>query len=155
MKMSGIKELIRTEEDGTLSFGAYELAEKAKKSDYEYKGDLYKVKTFDEITKLEKNGMFIYESVPGTAVHHFHSTQNGVSFEVEGKEMCIRDRMNAGRIFAASLGRSWARQRSQAGFLSCAWDWYKICTLECINLIRREPPQVGESLMSLSSGKVN
>ena len=84
--MSGIKELIRTEEDGTLSFGAYELAEKAKKSDYEYKGDLYKVKTFDEITKLEKNGMFIYESVPGTAVHHFHSTQNGVSFEVEGKE---------------------------------------------------------------------
>lgn len=86
MKMSGIKELIRTEEDGTLSFGAYELAEKAKKSDYEYKGDLYKVKTFDEITKLEKNGMFIYESVPGTAVHHFHSTQNGVSFEVEGKE---------------------------------------------------------------------
>ena len=84
--MSGIKELIRTEEDGTLSFGAYELAEKAKKSDYEYQGDLYKVKTFDEITKLEKNGMFVYESVPGTAVHHFHSTQNGVSFEVEGKE---------------------------------------------------------------------
>ena len=42
--------------------------------------------TFNEITKLEKNGMFIYESVPGTAVHHFHSTQNGVSFEVEGKE---------------------------------------------------------------------
>ena len=37
--------------------------------------------------------------------------------------------MNAGRIFAASLGRSWARQRSQAGFLSCAWDWYKIRTL--------------------------
>ena len=37
--------------------------------------------------------------------------------------------MNAGRIFAASLGRSWARQRSQAGFLSCAWDWYKICIL--------------------------
>ena len=31
--MSGIKELIRTEEDGTLSFGAYELAEKSKKSD--------------------------------------------------------------------------------------------------------------------------
>ena len=84
--MSGIKELIRTEEDGTLSFGAYELSEKAKKSDYEYEGDIYKVKTFDEITKLEKNGMFVYESVPGTAVHHFHSTQHGVSFEVEGKE---------------------------------------------------------------------
>ena len=84
--MSVIKDLICTEEDGTLSFGNYELAEKAKRSDYEHDGDLYKVKTFAEITKLEKNGMFVYESVPGTAVHHFHSTANGVSFEVEGRE---------------------------------------------------------------------
>ena len=84
--MSGIKELIRTEEDGTLSFGAYELAEKAKKSDYEYKGDLYKVTTFDEITKLEKNGSFVYESVPGTAVNDFKATDTSVSFRVEGNE---------------------------------------------------------------------
>lgn len=84
--MSVIKDLICTEEDGTLSFGNYELAEKAKRSDYEHEGDLYKVKTFAEITKLEKNGMFVYESVPGTAVHHFPSTANGVSFEVEGRE---------------------------------------------------------------------
>lgn len=84
--MSGIKELICTETDGTLSFGNYELAEKTKRSDYEYNGDLYKVKTFADITKLEKNEMFVYESVPGTAVHHFHSTQNGVSFEVEGEK---------------------------------------------------------------------
>lgn len=84
--MSGIKELICTETDGTLSFGNYELAEKTKRSDYEYNGDLYKVKTFADITKLEKNGMLVYESVPGTAVHHFHSTQNGVSFEVEGEK---------------------------------------------------------------------
>ena len=84
--MSGIKELIRTEDDGTLSFGAYELAEKSKRPDYEHEGDLYKVKTFADITKLEKNGMFVYESVPGTAVHHFHSTENGVSFEVEGEK---------------------------------------------------------------------
>lgn len=34
-------------------------------------GDLYKVKTFKEITKLERNGMFVYESVPGTAVTDF------------------------------------------------------------------------------------
>ncbi len=83
MKMSVIKELIRTEADGTLSFGDYELAQKAKRSDYEHDGDLYKVKTFAEITKLERNGMFVYESVPGTAVHNFHATENGVSFEVE------------------------------------------------------------------------
>ncbi len=81
--MSGIKELIRTEADGTLSFGNYELAEKAKRSDYEHDGDLYKVKTFADITKLERNGMFVYESVPGTAVQNFYETQNGVSFDVE------------------------------------------------------------------------
>ena len=84
--MSGIKELIRTEEDGTLSFGAYELAEKAKKSDYEYQGDLYKVKTFDEITKREKNGMFVYESVPGTAVFDLAQDGSQMSFRVEGPE---------------------------------------------------------------------
>ena len=84
--MSVINELIRTEANGTLSFGNYSLAAKSKVEDFEHEGDLYKVKTFKEITKLERNGMFVYESVPGTAVHHFHSTQIGVSFEVEGKE---------------------------------------------------------------------
>ena len=83
--MSGIKELIRTEADGTLSFGDYELAEKQKRSDYEHDGDLYKVKTYADITKLERNGLFVYESVPGTAVHSFYATGNGVSFEVEGR----------------------------------------------------------------------
>lgn len=28
---------------------------------------MYKVKTYNEITKLERNDMFVYESVPGTA----------------------------------------------------------------------------------------
>lgn len=84
--MSVIKELIRTEADGTLSFGDYELAQKAKRSDYEHKGDLYKVKTFNEITKLERNGLFVYESVPGTAVEHFQMTEQGVSFSVEAAQ---------------------------------------------------------------------
>ena len=84
--MAVVKELIRTEENGTISFGDYEKTQKSKVSDYPHQGDMYKVKTFKEITKLERNGMFVYESVPGTAVHHFHSTQIGVSFEVEGKE---------------------------------------------------------------------
>ena len=84
--MAVVQELIRTEDNGTISFGNYELNQKSKLSDYQYQGDMYKVKTYKEITKLERNGMFVYESVPGTAVHHFHSTANGVSFEVEGRE---------------------------------------------------------------------
>ena len=70
--MTVVKELIRSELDGTLSFG------------FEFQGDIYKVKTFKEITKLEKNGMFVYESVPGTAVEHFEVSEDVISFKVSG-----------------------------------------------------------------------
>ncbi len=85
--MAVIKELIRKEKDGTLSFGNYELDTKQKLSDFEYEGDLYKVKTFQGITKLEKNGLFVYESVPGTAVTGLKATDREVKFQVE----CIED----------------------------------------------------------------
>lgn len=84
--MAVIKELIRKEADGTLSFGNYELGTKQKLSDFEYEGDLYKVKTFKEITKLEKNGMFVYESVPGTAVTGMKADEKTMKFKVEGWE---------------------------------------------------------------------
>ena len=63
--MTAVKELLRANEDGTISFGDYTLPSKTKKEGFEFEGDIYKVKTFSEITKLEKNGMFVYESVPG------------------------------------------------------------------------------------------
>lgn len=82
--MPGIEALIQTEQDGSISFGNFSLNEKSKKQDFEHQGDLYKVKTFYEITKLERNGMFVYESVPGTAVDHFTENDEGVSCRVEG-----------------------------------------------------------------------
>lgn len=84
--MSVVKELLRAEADGTLSFGNYELGEKSKLSDFEHKGDMYKVKTFKEITKLERNGMFVYESVPGTAVNNFYESDTEVCFTIEGED---------------------------------------------------------------------
>ena len=84
--MAVIADLIQKEANGTLSFGNFEFDTKQKKSDFEYEGDLYKVKTFKEITKLEKNGMFVYESVPGTSVEHFQATADSVEFQVEGPE---------------------------------------------------------------------
>ena len=84
--MAAIKELIFTEENGGLSFGDYELAAKTKRSDYEHDGDLYKVKTYSGITRLERNELFVYESVPGTAVHDFGYTEEGLEFYVEGPE---------------------------------------------------------------------
>lgn len=82
--MPVIEELIRTEQDGTISFGNYKLEAKSKLQDFEHDGDLYKVKTFYEITKLERNGMFVYESVPGTAVMNFYVSDSGVEFKVDG-----------------------------------------------------------------------
>lgn len=84
--MAVVKELLRGEADGAISFGNHELEQKAKVEDFEHAGDLLKVKTYREITKLEKNGMFLYESVPGTSVIGFVETENGVEFTVEGAE---------------------------------------------------------------------
>lgn len=83
--MAVVKELIK-EENGVLCFGNYELDSKTKLDGFEFNGDKYKVKTFKEITKLEKNGSFVYESVPGTVVHDFKTLDNTVEFEVEGLE---------------------------------------------------------------------
>ena len=84
--MAAVKELLKAETDGTLSFGDYTLSSKTKLDGFEFQGDLYKVKTFSEITKLEKNGMFVYESVPGTAVENFRASEKEVSFLVSGEK---------------------------------------------------------------------
>ncbi len=84
--MKTVESLIAKEKDGTLSFGNFTLPEKSKLSDFAHEGDLYKVKTFYEITKLEKNGLFVYESVPGTSVFNFRTNGDVVSFGVTGKD---------------------------------------------------------------------
>lgn len=84
--MAGIQDLIRANEDGTISFGDSTLKEKAKKDGFLHDGDLYKVKTFREITKLEKNENFLFESVPGTEVREFLETEDGISFLLAGPE---------------------------------------------------------------------
>ena len=84
--MAVISELIRAEADGTISFGDYTLGEKAKLDQFAHNGGSYKVKTYKDITKLECNDVFVYESVPGTAVSNFAKADGKVSFVVEGAE---------------------------------------------------------------------
>lgn len=84
--MAVVEELLRAESGGAISFGNHKLEEKAKLEDFEYGGDLLKVKTYKTMTKLEKNGMFVYESVPGTSVTDFKEEEDGISFDVEGDE---------------------------------------------------------------------
>lgn len=82
--MSAVKEIIRTESNGAISFGDYTLDSKTKVEDYAVGANLYKVKTFKELTKLEKDGLFVYESEPGTAVVDFNTVDEGVTFTVSG-----------------------------------------------------------------------
>lgn len=82
--MPVVNELIKEEADSTISFGNYLLDSKSKVENFEHNGDLYKVKTFKEITKLERNGMFVYESVPGTTVMNLSIQEEGMEFQVEG-----------------------------------------------------------------------
>lgn len=84
--MAMFTELIRVEDGGKIGFGDYSLTEKKKLEDFPFDGDMLKVKTFKEITRLEKNGLVVYESVPGTVVSAFEETSDGMSFVVEGPE---------------------------------------------------------------------
>lgn len=84
--MAVVEELIRVENGEGLSFGNYTLDSKQKIAGFEFNGDVYKVKTYKDITKLEKNELFVYESVPGTAVFDFSETEVRTEFSAEGFE---------------------------------------------------------------------
>ena len=49
--MTVVEELIRVDNENGLSFGDYTLNAKKKVSDFEFHGDMYKVKTYRDITK--------------------------------------------------------------------------------------------------------
>ena len=84
--MAVIEELIRLEDNGNISFGNYLMDEKKKVLDFEVNGNLYKVKTYKEITKLEKDGKMVLETVPGSTIHNFKMDGRGVEFGIEGQE---------------------------------------------------------------------
>ena len=74
------------QEENRLFFGDHRLAEKTKEKDFTFEGGSLSVKTYNEITKLERNEQFVYESVPGTTVSDFEMTGETVSFSVEGDD---------------------------------------------------------------------
>lgn len=82
--MAVIDEVIRVEEDNSLSFGNYLVSQKQKVNDFEAMGDVYKVKTHNEITRLEKNGKLLIETVPGAVIHNFKISEKSIKFSAEG-----------------------------------------------------------------------
>ncbi|MBQ9605054.1 MAG: endosialidase [Firmicutes bacterium] len=82
--MSVIKDVIVLNDDNTLSFGNYEVADK-QKVEFEANGNLYKVRTHKDVTRLSKNTQLLLETVPGAAVHNLKVTEKEVTFSIEGK----------------------------------------------------------------------
>lgn len=80
-----IPEGIRLGPNNTLDFGAFTVKEKIKVDGFPVMGDLYKVKTHNEITRLEKNGVMLFEAVPGAAVFGFKMDDRSVSFSTIGQ----------------------------------------------------------------------
>ena len=52
--MAAVTELIKIEANGAISFGNHTLDSKTKVEDFPVNGNVYKVKTFKELTKLER-----------------------------------------------------------------------------------------------------
>ncbi|MER2025487.1 MAG: endosialidase [Eubacteriales bacterium] len=115
--MPVIRTLIKTEQDGGISFGNYELEEKTKRSDFEFEGNVYKVKTFSGITRLERNELFAYESVPGTAVTGLRYTEDGMEFTVEGRnDAQITVEGEPGTVYTIFLnGKEYDAQKTSLG----------------------------------------
>ncbi len=82
--MAVIQEIIRVETNETLSFGNYLATEKQKVNKFEHGGHQYSVKTYNQATRMEKNGILLFEAVPGVTVHEFSLTEKLVSFAAEG-----------------------------------------------------------------------
>lgn len=81
-----ISEIIRIEDDNTLSFGDYSTKEKQKVENFTFDNNTYKVKTHNQITRIEENGELLLETVPGSTIHNFYKDEKVISFSIEGFE---------------------------------------------------------------------
>jgi len=84
--MAIVNEAIRLESDNTLSFGNYQVKEKQKVTDFDVAGDIYKIRTHNEVTRLSKNGKLLLETVPGATIHNLKVTEKLTTFSAEGFE---------------------------------------------------------------------
>ncbi len=82
--MAGLETLIIADDNNAISFGNHKVQEKQKQAGFELAGDIYKVKTHNEITRLEKNGRLLFESVPGTTVKDLALNSEIMKFLVSG-----------------------------------------------------------------------
>lgn len=75
-----------TIKDGKLDFGNHASTKKEKVEGFMHEGNKYKVSSYNEATRLEKNEELVLETVPGTTIHDFEKSEDKgfLSFSVEG-----------------------------------------------------------------------
>jgi len=77
------RSLLHAHEDA-LSFGDYTLQKKEKVEGFKLRDDTYNLKTHNEVTRLEKNSILLFEAVPGATVHNLAIQEHEISFSIEG-----------------------------------------------------------------------
>ncbi|MCL2610124.1 MAG: endosialidase [Defluviitaleaceae bacterium] len=105
-----VKEGLIIEEDGTLGFGNHEAEKKQKVEGFQYKGNTYKVSTYQEATRLEKNDELVLETVPGATLHNFNKAEDlsRISFSIEGfpKSTIVTAQLEENEIYRITSGKN-------------------------------------------------
>ncbi len=84
--MSIIEKGIIVNSDNTISFGNHIAKEKVKIDDFKVADDIYKLRTYNEVTRLTKNHTLVFESTPGLSVHNFVYSAEKVEFCAYGTD---------------------------------------------------------------------
>ena len=71
-------------EGGGLSFGDYTAKDKIKVNDFEHMGNIYSLRSHNQVTRLEKNSEMLIEVVPGATIFNFTLDEAACSFEIIG-----------------------------------------------------------------------
>jgi len=82
--MAIIPEGILALDNGLISFGNYTAKDKIKVDDFACAGDVYKLRTHNEVTRLERNGKLLIETVPGATLLAFSVSDTQIAFGAEG-----------------------------------------------------------------------
>jgi hypothetical protein len=75
---------ISVNDDKSLNFGDYLTKEKIKVKDFDVNGDMYSVKTHNEVTRLERNGLLLVECVPGASFWNFTMNEDEITCVAKG-----------------------------------------------------------------------
>ncbi len=81
--MGIIEKGIQVNDDNTISFGNHKATEKVKIDDFKIGQDIYKLRSYNEVTRFTKNHKLVFESTPGVTVHNVAISEELICFKVE------------------------------------------------------------------------